>query len=653
MFSVSKAPLRKGVARLATHAPRSLRQPAPEPEDEDAGANDFILSILHASPSARDTKGYLKSFGMQKPPTSSTPIDKTNHRHAPAPSISSHSIPSTSSISDTLSPATLLSPSIAVREELVSILDPVQHHPALVKIQGPFNDRQLDSIARGMVYLQKLGLVSVIVVERDDWTRGAEKERSDVIDEAARVVQALEAQGARARPIMQAIARLGPKPEDLDAPSTSSSSSSHAAEQAQKNGITPPEAHTLPSDLHAIRCALRAGEIPVLTPFALDSHCRKVRIDANDLVAALARGMVEAAQQDAHSAQSASSTSSPSSSHFDLTPLRLMIINREGGIPSYARAGLPHLLVNLESEYSHIVQTFHPSWARSHPSALANLRLAQSCLAYMPKQSSAVIVSHRSPRSLIANLITNKPAHSSSLPHALLTGSGPHAVTPHTPTIIRQGLPIQVLREAKDVDQAKMTRLLEMSFGRKLGAEAFYKRLEKSLDFVIVAGDYAGAAIVTNEVEEHDTTAQSPMAYLDKFAVLPEHQGDGTVDFLWVALHDESYGLGLQSALNPNPGGMQGKGKGRDLVWRSRSNNPVNKWYFERSSGHMRIGESRYWSMFWCDAEEQLRLRERELKREAGVMRWGVPGLKFVEQDDLGKKERWARITEAIPSSWV
>jgi hypothetical protein len=51
--------------------------------------------------------------------------------------------------------------------------------------------------------------------------------------------------------------------------------------------------------------------------------------------------------------------------------------------------------------------------------------------------------------------------------------------------------------------------------------------------------------------------------------------GDGTViDFLWVALHDESYGLGLASALNPNVGGRQGHGTGRDLVWRSRRTNP-------------------------------------------------------------------------------
>lgn len=602
---------------------------------------DFILSILHASPSARDSKSYLKSFGMNKPQTPHPP-STADARKAPK------------SLLDPHPPhlATAPSPSIqSARAEVASILDPIHRHTALVKIQGPFTDRQLESIARGMVYLQKLGLVSVIVVERDDWNRGDEHERSDVIEESERLVRALEDQGARARPILQAIARLGPKSEDITSSSSESSS-------PVDHSIDPPEAHTLPHDLDGIRAALRSGEIPVLAPFALDSKCRTVRVDGNDLVAALARGMGEAAAQ-----LDSSSSPSPSSStaDFDMTPLRLMIINREGGVPSYARGGLPHLLVNLTSEYSHILNTYQSPWSSSHPTALANLRLARSCLTYMPPSSSAVIVSHRSPRSLIANLITNKPAQSSSLPHALLTGGGPKSVTPHTPTLIRQGLPIRVVRSAGDVDKAKMTRLLELSFGRKLGVEAFFERLEKDMDFCIVAGDYAGAAIVTNE-NKASSSHLPPMAYLDKFAVLPEHQGDGTVDFLWVALHDESYGLGLQSALNPNPGGMQGRGRGRDLVWRSRSDNPVNKWYFERSSGHVRIGESRCWSMFWCDAEERLARREGELKEEGtaststvhgGKVRWGVPGLSFVEEDEVGRTERWGRIVEAIPSSWV
>jgi len=312
-----------------------------------------------------------------------------------------------------------------------------------------------------------------------------------------------------------------------------------------------------------------------------------------------------------------------------------MIINKEGGVPSYARSGYPHLLVNLSAEHDFIHDTFDPSWKKDHPSALANLNLARTCLAYMPSTSSAVMVSHRSPSSLIANLITNKPAVSSSLPHALLQNN--RKLTPDSPTLIRRGLPIQVLRKSSDIDHVKLKYLLETSFRRELSEDAFYARLERDLDFVIIAGDYVGAAIVTNEPAGPADTP--PISYLDKFAVLPSHQGDGTVDFLWVALHDESYGLGHPFSINPN-GGKEGKGEGADLVWRSRADNPINKWYFERSTGHIRMGQ---WVLFWCDAEKRLKTEQA---------RRGNAGISYIEDWEAERLTQWADVVTKIPSAW-
>ncbi|KIP11412.1 hypothetical protein PHLGIDRAFT_27898 [Phlebiopsis gigantea 11061_1 CR5-6] len=507
---------------------------------------------------------------------------------------------------------------------IASILNPVYRRTSLVKLQGPFTDRQLESIARGMVYLEKLGLVSVIVVDNDQIIRGEAGERAAITEETMRVVTALEKQGAKARPVLGAVVRLGPKPGDEDSQHT----------------VPTPEAHTFPADLVHLRSALKAGEIPVVSPLALDSFYRSVHVDANDVVAALARGMAEAATQDRQDKASSTPPESLTVSDMDvdLTPLRLMIINKEGGVPSYARSGLPHLLINLASEYDYIRNTFDPRWKSTHPSALANLKLAQTCLAYMPTTSSAVMVSHRSPSSLIANLITNKPAVSSSLPHALLQGN--RKLDFHTPTLLRRGLDIRVIRSTADIDKVKMKTLLEQSFRRELDEDAFWSRLEKDLDFVIVSGDYAGAAIVTTEpCPPGSSAAFSPITYLDKFAVLPSHQGDGTVDFLWVALHDESYGLGLPFSANPN-GGKEGSGEGRDLVWRSRAENPVNKWYFERSTGHLRLGD---WVLFWCDAEKRL-------KTEEG--RRGSAGLSYLEDWEHGRLSVWSDVVTKIPSSW-
>lgn len=504
-----------------------------------------------------------------------------------------------------------------------SILNPIYRRTALVKIQGPFTDVQLDSITKGLVYLEKLGLVSVIVVENRERVTSDPDERARIIDEVMRVVTSLERQGARARPVVGPVARLGPKPG--------------VEEQSSEPYFVSPETHAFPQDLIPIRSSLRAGEIPVVAPLALDSFCRSVRVDANDLIAGLASSMMEAAALDNASRleQHEDGTTDPDA--IDLTPLRLMIINQHGGVPSYARSGYPHLLINLNQEYEHILETFDPKWKSTHPTAISDLALARTCLQYMPPASSAIMVSHKSPSSLIGNLITNKPALSSSLPHALLQGNS--KLTPHTPTLLRRGLPVQVVRSVAELDKDKMTSLLEKSFGRTLNQGAFYQRLEKCLDFVIIVGDYAGTAIVTNEGPSSDPS-QAPISYLDKFAVLPSHQGDGTVDFLWVALHDESYGLGHPFSANPN-GGKEGKGEGRDLVWRSRANNPVNKWYFERSTGHVRMGE---WVLFWSDAEKRLKIEEG---------RRGSEGLSFIEDWETGRLTRWADVITKIPSAWA
>ncbi|GAB1521534.1 Amino-acid acetyltransferase, mitochondrial [Rhizoctonia solani] len=595
--------------------------PSQLPDDDGAnpGANDFILSVLQSVPSQRDAKAYLKSFGPRptKPQQPIPPSKLPDLNLPPLP------VP----VSTTAAPIPPLPNTLPV---IASILNPVQRHTALVKFQGPFTDRQLESVARGMVYLEKLGLTSVIVVELDDWVRGEPDERARILQETRRVVEALEAQGARARPLTEAVVRLGPHPGEQDV----------VAEDVI-------ETHTMPEDLVQLRSALRSGEIPVLSPLARDSFLRMVRVEANDVIAGLTRGMAEVAKIDAEKAESAEE--SKLGDDLDLTPMRLMVINREGGIPSYARDGLPHLLVNVQAEYDYIRETYrHSAWDAMTPTALSNLRLARTCLSHMPPSSSAVVVSHRSPRSLIANLLTNRPAQSSSLPPAaLLTGS--RRLTRDTPTLIRHGLGMRVLRNVEDIDRDKLTYLMEQSFGKTLDQEAFYARLEQRLDFVIVAGDYAGAAIVTHEGPEG-----SSISYLDKFAVLPAHQGDGTVDFLFVALHDESFGLGSDHAMNPNEGGKQGEGEGRDLVWRSRADNPVNKWYYERASGHLRIDGGK-WVLFWSDAEVRIRKLEdqaRERAEEEGIGRRRVPGLPYVLNEEKGRLSRWADIVSAIPSSW-
>jgi amino-acid N-acetyltransferase len=523
------------------------------------------------------------------------------------------------------------------------ILNPITRHTAVVKVQGPFTARQRHSIAEGLIYLQRLGLVSIIVVDDEAWANAghigssAAQLRKEMVQMAEALAEEFESMGGRAIPLVKSLFRL-----------KSQSSSAELQEEVSSAFGNPT---TEVESLEQLKSAISRGEVPIIPPIAYDADLAAVAVHSNDAIQAL----VEALAMEGRKQQSGlchgekCSTVDHQLHDIDLTPLRMMVINREGGIPSPARGGNPHLSVNLESEFDYIHDTF--IWQKTHPSSLSNLDLIRSCLKRLPRDSSAIIVSHRSPKALIANLITNKPAHSPSLHHSLL----PAKQIQHTPTILRHGLPIRVIRKLEEVDKEKLTKLMEASFQKVLNADKYFARLEKDLDFVIVAGegdrDYQAAAIVTLEKDE-EREDSSPITYLDKFAVLPSLQGDGTVDFLWTALRDETFGLGLLDALNPN-GGKEGVGLGTDLVWRSRADNPVNKWYFERSNGFVHIPEMGKGgvkgTLFWCDAEDRIR-RQLEASPQEDHER---KSLSMVMAEEEGRLARWARIIGSIKSCWL
>ena len=83
--------------------------------------------------------------------------------------------------------------------------------------------------------------------------------------------------------------------------------------------------------------------------------------------------------------------------------------------------------------------------------------------------------------------------------------------------------------------------------------------------------------------------------YLDKFAVLKRSQGAGGVaDIVFNAMVRSCF---------PN-----------GVCWRSRKDNPVNKWYFERSRGTWKLSDSN-WAMFWTTPglpEDEGRFRDYE-----------------------------------------
>ncbi|KAJ5319934.1 hypothetical protein N7508_000217 [Penicillium antarcticum] len=277
---------------------------------------------------------------------------------------------------------------------------------------------------------------------------------------------------------------------------------------------------------------------------------------------------------------------------------------------------------------------------------LENLRLAQQALAMLPSASSGIItspqeVSHsarapsmaasdlsavgtrRQRNPLIHNLLTDKPLLSSSLPPGRRSASSNGKTitvspfTSHT-TFVKRGMPLTILPNPHvqtwtanshprlqlndpTIDLPRLVHLIEDSFDRKLDVQNYLERVNDRIAGIIVAGEYEGGAILTWETppgvvdDGSEASAARMVPYLDKFAVLKRSQGAGGVaDVVFNAMVRTCF---------PN-----------GVCWRSRKDNPVNKWYFERSSGTWKLADSN-WTMFWTTAglpEDSLRFQDYE-----------------------------------------
>ncbi|KAJ1567364.1 Amino-acid acetyltransferase, mitochondrial, partial [Cladochytrium tenue] len=233
--------------------------------------------------------------------------------------------------------------------------------------------------------------------------------------------------------------------------------------------------------------------------------------------------------------------------------------------------------------------------------AANDIATVMAVLSALPPSSSAIVAAADRSSDLVANLLTDKaPSSQAKLVEDALDPAGaivqsdpdPDAVLPEEeqpstsapPTIFRLGLKLQVHHSLDTLDIGRLEGLLEASFRKRLDRDAFWSRMRGEsghyngvrcrLHSVIIAGDFDGAAIVT--LEQPDVDGGGGVYYLDKFSVAPSSQGIGVAEILWRRLRQEY----------PR------------LLWRSRAANPVNKWYFERSVGNVRLPGD-YWVMFW------------------------------------------------------
>ncbi|GJJ77724.1 amino-acid N-acetyltransferase [Entomortierella parvispora] len=543
---------------------------------------DLILKVMGTLPSPREARQFLSRF--------STPD--------PARAVDSSS--SSSSPSSSKSKGSETQRSTGASQFVDTLLWPTDHL-ALIKLEGPFDAKNLASIATTLVQLQKLGLMSIVMLDNQGWwqnqspallgpvesemERQLAETRQRMMKDMAEMVEEIEKFGGRARPIYEGVFE-----EDETAPAA-------VVDHMSKTGARGPlelkkllssisedgsddEIRIKPGLLPVESC-LKLRQIPVLIPMATTACCHRVPLQSNKALVALAKYMGKSTAEAVEGINNGEGMGSRG-----LVPMRLIVVNTTGGIPltrSYGIDGPTHCFVNLKDEYGAILEDLenmdHITSAVA-TSYRSDLDMIKESLEHLPPTCSALITSSPS-LTLITNLITDKPLFSSTM-----RGQDPKVML--ATTVLRNGLDMFAFRGSlAGLDLSRLQVLLESSFGKPLDGDGYYARIKDRTRTVILAGqDYMGAAIVTQEgggiphaKGDPSSSEKAPLAtvaYLDKFSVAPKSQGIGVADILWKKLTDEF----------------------PDLVWRSRSNNPVNKWYFDRADGNIRIPGTN-WTVFW------------------------------------------------------
>jgi len=193
--------------------------------------------------------------------------------------------------------------------------------------------------------------------------------------------------------------------------------------------------------------------------------------------------------------------------------------------------------INLSSEYEHLLAQ---PWL--HGGMRVKLEQIRDLLEGLPPSSS---VSITRPAELAKELFTHK-------------GSG---------TLVRRGERVLCVGSWDELDLARLRDLVESAFGRRLVPDYFERT---ALARAYVSENYRAAIILVDA---------GGRAYLDKFAVLDEAQGEGLGRAVWQVMREET----------PR------------LFWRSRHDNPVNAFYHAESDGCVRLDR---WLAFWCGLDD-------------------------------------------------
>lgn len=316
---------------------------------------------------------------------------------------------------------------------------------------------------------------------------------------------------------------------------------------------SPVISHALPALLGDVRFLADLGLIPILTVGLLDAH--EAQAQASKVVEELGRlgvpsrtipEWLEGGPGNVVRASAREGTipvvvykhqaGEPVAQRFDrlaalmteLKTRKLVFIQRRGGL---TLGGKPLGIVELEGDQARLMASNEVSRKQKIIlTGVASLldRLAHRC-------TFAIT----SPLELLRELFT-------------ASGSG---------TFVRRAARIQIHHDFESIDRDRLRALFESAFERPLAPDFF----ERPVSRIYLESNYRGAAVV------NDTELG---AYMSKFAVDREAQGEGIGRDVWNALIAEY----------------------DKVFWRSRAANPVNNWYARECDGLLR---GPVWQFFW------------------------------------------------------
>ncbi|KAM0718543.1 hypothetical protein Q7P37_005613 [Cladosporium fusiforme] len=584
---------------------RNGKPPAGRVEEDPQASRDLFMNVFSANATKRDAKQYLSRFKDPKvSPPKPSPQDEKNARHRrDQDRVDRMGV----NLGGLYAPARAIADTPQFTRELLPEKVPIKRktlHTALVSLRSPesLDDELLDGIAATLSQLVRLDMRILLAIDCVDLGpihhQDLHGRRQMLSEQGERLVQAISdhsPEGARFVPDAMG-----------------------CADMADSLGGTGVHVNMPKLLLHP----LKRGAVTVVPTIAYSESGHLTSTSLAETMRALTAQL---------SGQGVSPTIGRNTEYPDPVSLdRIIMLDPVGGIPSKDRGDGAHIFINLEQEFDGISKeltdgnTGNPvAQYRQH---LANLDITRQCLSMLPSSTSALIITpeeaavssrgrsagepirtgtRQQKNTLIHNLLTNKPMVSSSLPLERLpsssgsNGDSTQAARPAA-TLVKKGMPLTIipsadrwvgwtapssgyttinLREDPRINFPRLVALIEDSFRRKLDVEHYLDRIAGRTAGLIVAGDYEGGAILTWEQAPGSNDPTKIVPYLDKFAVLQTSQGSaGVADIVFQAMARTCFPHGV--------------------CWRSRNDNPVNKWYFERAAGSWTIPNSN-WTMFW------------------------------------------------------